>query len=72
MSTANFITNEELQDYDYKRVNDSIVPETNEKPAIIPLLWAKSFSLLIFLAAMAIITFSVDHSFNIDAVLFTR
>lgn len=72
MSTANFITKEELQNYDYDRVEDSYIPQPREKPLILPLIWLKTIFLAVFILVLVILAFALDLKFNIDAVYYTR
>lgn len=72
MSTADFITKEELQNIEYTRVDDSYIPQSVEKPLILPLLWVKGGILLVFILILLLLGFIHHGELNIDAVYFTR
>ena len=75
MSTANFITKEELEEWDdpvYRRADDTYVPRVKETPVILPLLIFKLVSFLLFSGLVLVLMLWKSLTFNIDAVKFTR
>lgn len=72
MSTANFITKEELADYDYKRIEDSYIPQIKEKAFILPLLYLKSLISVVLVSIIIVLFFFLDLKLNIDPVEYVR
>jgi hypothetical protein len=78
MSTANFITKEELLKLEnekldeYERIEDSYIPRQREKPLISPLLKFKSLIFVLTLLWTFFYVFFADLSSNIEVVYYTR
>jgi hypothetical protein len=72
MSTANFITKDELETYSYKRMDDTIVPQKKEKPQILTLLWLKTIFMILLGGVIVLLLLVSKKEFDIDAVKFTK